>query len=70
MSLPNNCDIFILSHNSKQYTKSVYDSLIQQHQNVFVLENSYIESEKFQNESIGIHKLSKTLIVVAQTPKM
>lgn len=51
MSLPNNCDIFILSHNSKQYTKSVYDSLIQQHQNVFVLENSYIESEKFQNEN-------------------
>lgn len=51
MSLNNNCDIFILSHNSKEYTKSVYDSLIKQHPNVFVLENSYVENERFQNEN-------------------
>jgi len=43
--------IFILSHNSKDMTSKVYDSLSKQSNNVFVLENSYIEEEKFLNDN-------------------
>lgn len=42
--------IFIMSHNSKEMTQKVYDSLSKQSDNVFVLENSYIENEKFLND--------------------
>jgi len=42
--------IFILSHNSKEYTDHVYSALRKQTDNVFVLENSYIPELKFSNE--------------------
>jgi hypothetical protein len=43
--------IFIMSHNSKEMTSKVYDALSKQSENVFVLENSYIEEERFSNEN-------------------
>ena len=43
--------IFIMSHNSKEMTSQVYETLSKQSDNVFVLENSYIEEEKFLNKN-------------------
>ena len=42
--------IYILSHNSKDFTQRVFDQLKKQTNNLYVLENSSIPGEIFNNE--------------------